>query len=213
MKRLIAGFALSVLSVAAQAYEFTFVGQVTQTNGSLQGVSVGTVFEGRFSGSSPEENYFYIDPTIGIYGIASYWFVTGQVTANIGGHTIHAGAPEVTVYNNLGGDAEDGIQLLGGYPIDIDGMRHVNGSFGFNLATRTGNMGVIQELRLPDQIDAAAFDAPSSVSYGSLQHDGATVLEFAVTSISVVPEPTSSGMLAVGALLVTALRRRREQPA
>lgn len=212
MKRFIAGFALSALCIAAQAYEFTFVGQVTYTDGSLSGVSTGSVFEGHFSASSPGSAYGPIAPP----RMASYRFATGQVTALIGGHSILAGSPSISISDNRGGNVEDGFSMSSGYPLDIDGVRYASGAFGFNLTTRPGTVNVIQGLQLPDQIDVAAFNGHSSLTYGYLQRNGApggTVLGFAVTSISMVPEPTSTTMLGVGALLVAALCRRRERRA
>ncbi len=210
MKKLVFGFALTALTLTAQAYEFDFTGRVTYTDGSLSGVSSGTLLQGRFFAEGPSNDYgsFTWD------NMASYSFVSGQISANISGHTISAKSPSIRIYDNLGGNVEDGFSMSSGYPLTVDGTTYLNGAFGFNLTTEPGNTGVIQNLGLPSQINVSAFDGHSSLTYGFMQRDGAPggqILGFEVLSVNVpsVPEPRTAWLLIIGMLGMAATCRQR----
>ncbi len=220
MPKPLAALAMAALCCSAQAYEFNFSARVTYTDGSLSGVQAGTVFSGSFSAQNPVEAYpgFWR----GYYEFQS----GGLLTASIAGHTVAAGNPYAIVYDNLGSNVEDGFSVSGGYPVLLDGRTLSSGAFGFNLTTVPGNTGVIQGLALPDEIDVAAFDGHSSLTYGFLQRDGGqtgAILRFQVLSItfpgatvsSTVPEPGQGGLMALGLCGIWGLRgvhrQRRRQ--
>lgn len=210
MRNAILGFALSALALAAHAYEFDFTGRVTYTDGSLSGVTGGTLLQGHFSTEGGSNDY----GTFNWDDMASYRFASGQVSANIGGHTIAANSPSIRIYDNLGGNVEDGFSMSSGYPIIVDGTTYLNGAFGFNLTTKPGNTGVIHGLGLPTQVDVSTFDGHSSLTYGYMQRDGApggTILGFEVLSVNVsaVPEPSTAWLLVASLLGMAWAYRQR----
>lgn len=212
MKKLIIGFALSALTLAAQAYEFDFTGRVTYADGSLSGVTIGTLLQGNFSAEGPSNSY----SSFSWNDVASYSFTSGLISANIGGHLIEAKSPSIRIYDNLGGNVEDGFSMSSGYPLSVDGTTYLNGAFGFNLTTKPGNTAVIHNLELPAQVDVSTFDGHSSLTYGYMQRDGApggTILGFEVLSVSVsaVPEPSTAWFLILGLMGMAATCRQRSR--
>ncbi|OYY93841.1 MAG: hypothetical protein B7Y41_09070 [Hydrogenophilales bacterium 28-61-23] len=210
MKRFIAGFALSTLALTANAYVINFTGHVNSTDGSLSGVSIGSIIQGHFLAEEPTNTYARFNWT----HRANYRFATGNISANVEGHAISAGSPSITLYDNLNSNVEDGFSMSSGYPLIIDGVTYTNGAFGFNLTTKPGNTGVINGLNLPSLIDASAFDEHSSLTYGYLQRNGApggSVLGFRVSSVTVnpVPEPSSPWLIIAAGLALAALRHKK----
>lgn len=206
--------ALSFACCAAQAdpLQFDFTGTVNYTNGSLTGVTVGTIFTGSFS----------YDPTIPanytLSGVSNYSLgSTSQITADIGGHIVVAGNLSADITNNAGGNVEDGVSIWGGYPLSIDGTVYLNGVFGFNLTTVPGNTSVLTNTNLPTSYDVAAFDGHSSLTYGVLQSNGGPrggILGFTVNAIAApVPEPETYAMMIAGLGMLSLLRARRRKAA
>jgi hypothetical protein len=209
-KKLIIGAALSALALAAQAYEFDFTARVTYTDGSLSGVSTDTLLNGHFSAEGEANDYANFNWS----DMAQYSFASGQVTAEVGGHTIFSAHPSIRLYDNLGGNVEDGFSMDSGYELVVDDTTYSQGAFGFNLTTVPGNTGVIHGLDLPSQVNVADFDGHSSLTYGYLQRDGGQgggILGFQVLSVNVtsVPEPGSAALLAIGLLATAGVRRQR----
>lgn len=217
MRTWIAGAMLAVLSLSAQAYEFTFTAEVTGTDGSLSGVSQGTVFSGRFVGNGPYDPYAQYGGFGGV--MSAYSFTSGQVTASIAGHSVVAGSPSIGIYDNMGGNVEDGFSMSSGYPMTVDGTTYASGAFGFNLTTVPGNTGVINGLGLPSSVDAALFDGHFSLTYGYMQRDGGQtgrILGFKVLSVTMagaVPEAGTEALMGLGLAAVALAARRRAQRA
>lgn len=214
MRTILTGAVLAILSLSAQAYEFDFTARVTYTDGSLSGVSSGTVFSGHFLGNDPVNDYAGLPDPFNTQ-LASYSFGSGEVTANIGGHSVSAQNPSVRIYDNMGGNVEDGFSMASGYTMAVDGVTYESGALGFNLTTKPGNTGVINGLSLPGSIDVSTFDGHSSLTYGYMQRDGSQtggILGFEVLSVSVVPEPSTVALMGLGlTALVAAARRRQAQ--
>ncbi|MBI2732952.1 MAG: PEP-CTERM sorting domain-containing protein [Aquabacterium sp.] len=213
MRTIVAGAVLAIVSLSAQAYEFDFTARVTYSDGSLSGVSNGTVFSGHFVGNDPVNDYGDLPAPFNTQ-MASYSFGSGGVTANIAGHSVSAQNPSIRIYDNLGGNVEDGFSMDSGYTMSVDGVTYDSGAFGFNLTTKPGNTGVIHDLSLPGSIDVSAFDGHSSLTYGFMQRDGSqtgAILGFQVLSVSVVPEPSSMALMGLGVTALVAAARRRQR--
>lgn len=205
MKKAIAAIALFALTFSAQAYEFQFTGRVTYSDGTLANVTNGTLLQGHFLAAGPAN---YSVPN----GTTVYSFASGQVVANVAGHTISGSTPSISVIDGFGGNVEDGFNMNSGYPIIVNGASYANGDFGFKLATRPGNTEVIRDHGLPSLIDVSAFDGHSSLNYGFLQRDGGqsgAILAFEVLSVTVVPEPGTAWLFAAGLLAVVPICRQR----
>lgn len=205
MKNLLVGAALWLLAFSANAYQLSFSGRVTYTDGSLSGIGAGSVIEGSLISDGPPSAQFTSHEP---YGSAVY-SASGLISANVGSHTIKAWTPSITIVNNFGGNVEDTFTLNGSQGLDVDGTPYTDGVFGFALATGPGNSGVLLDLSLPTTLDVARFDA---WAYGYLHRDGGpngTLMEFQVMSVEVaaVPEPEAAWMLMGGLLFV--LRRYR----
>jgi hypothetical protein len=195
MKQLFAGLALAAACLAAQAYELTFTGRVTYTDGSLSGVTVGGTVQGSFKGENPQA----FVPFPGFPNIVVYGFDSALVSVSVAGHT-------------FGGNVEDHFEVFGA-PITIDGVNFASGTVSFALASKPGSTGALASAALPSQINLAAFDA-LTWNQGVVLRNGAqggTVFGYQILSVNVsaVPEPTSAWLVLAGGLALAAFRRRQ----
>lgn len=193
-------FLLASGVASAAIVNFQFTGTVTY--GSTL-AAIGSQIGGAFSYDTSTL------PSSSTGSYASYGFSAPfGFSASVAGHTVVTNNLSVTIWNNFGGNVEDMVNISGG-PVLVDGSSYPNGSFGFQLASKPGNTGVLTSTALPSFFDVAAFDAGSTLNYGWLQSDGAPggqLLQFSVDSVTPVPLPPAlmllvSGMLAMGGLL------------
>ena len=193
-------------------YAFDFTARVTYSDGSLSGVTEGTLIEGNFQGVGPGSIYAVFG---GTNYTDEYRFQSGQVSATFAGHTLTAKNPGIRIYDDMGGNVEDGFSMSSGYTMTVDDTTYSNGAFGFNLTTRPGNTGVIHDLSLPSEVIVSEFDGHSSLTYGYMQRHGGPggyILGFEVLSVNMVsvPEPTTYALMGLGLLGVAgAVRRKR----
>jgi hypothetical protein len=215
---------LSCMAAHAAIDHYEFTAEVMWTDGSLLNVGEGTIFSGQIVADAAQPGLWISDAASLQYEVsgwvASYSLGPNSVmSADIGGHRIVGQNATLHVYDNMGGNVEDGISFDSGSNLTIDDTVWSGGAFGFNLTTVPGNTGVVLGLGLPESIDVAAFDGDKmSLTYGYLQGDGGeqrgTMLQFLVTSMNVVqgvPEPSTqwSMLLGLGAIGAVAFRRRQ----
>lgn len=191
-------------NVHAALTEFKFVGTVTY--GQL--APVGTKFNGSF---------FY-DPTmLPLAGSAAESTALykasapARLEATVNGHVLSTPGIRVTVYDNMGGNTEDMIDITSATP-SLDGQVLANGSFGLRLASASGYTQVLSSAALPTQFDVAAFNAGPTLNYGWLNSDGGqqgTKLSFTIDSITAVPVPAAAWLFGSGLLGLAAAARRR----
>ncbi len=149
MRTLIAAATMLALSVSAQAYQIDFTGRVTNTDGSLSGVTQGTLVSGSFVGNDPTGYVFGTDVV--------YDFGSGSIVADIGEHKLQGSDPTVVVTDNYGGNVEDSLSVSTDQNVTVDGS-YYGDIFGFNLSSKAGSTSVLVGTGLPTQIDLAAFD-------------------------------------------------------
>lgn len=212
MKQIFAGLALAVSCLAANAYELTFTGRITYTNGSLGGVSVGSLIQGSFVGDDPQK----VQPIPRFPNIVYYTFSSAQLSASVEGHSIASTTASISIFDNFDGNVEDRLQVNGAGAVAIDGVSHQGATFGFALGSEHGNTGALVGVGLPTSIDLSAFDKPFW-NQGALRLNGGQsggVLSFDILSVKVaaVPEPTSAWLLLAGGLALAFIGRRRARP-
>lgn len=212
MKQVFAGLALAAACLAANAYELTFTGRIYYTNGSLDGVSVGSLIQGSFVGDDPQK----VQPIPRFPNIVYYSFSSAQLSASVEGHSIASTTASISILDNFGGNVEDQLQVNGAGAIAIDGVSHQGATFSFALGSQHGNTGALVGVGLPTSIDLSAFDKPFW-NQGALRLNGGQtggVLSFDILSVKVaaVPEPTSAWLVLAGGLAVAAIGRRRARP-
>lgn len=212
MRTLIAAATMLALSVSAQAYQIDFTGRVTNTDGSLSGVTQGTLVSGSFAGNDPTGDFFGKD--------GFYSFGSGSILADIGGHKLQGSDPMVVVTDNFGGNVEDSLSVYTNQNVTVDGSYYGN-IFALTLNSKAGSTSALVGTGLPTQIDLAAFDAGLGFNYGALVRQGLpgssgsyTIL-FELTSVKVasVPEPSTLALLGLGMVGIGCVSRRRSQQA
>ncbi len=212
MKQIFAGLALAASCLAANAYELTFTGRITYTNGSLGGVSVGSLIQGSFVGDDPQK----VQPIPAFPNMVYYSFSSAQVSASVEGHSIVSTKASISIFDNFDGNVEDQLQVNGAGAIAIDGVSHQGATFNFALGSQHGNTGALVGVGLPTSIDLSAFDKPFWNQGALLLNGGQNggVLSFDILSVKVaaVPEPTSAWLVLAGGLAVAAIGRRRARP-
>jgi hypothetical protein len=198
--------AVGVLAAAGNVHagmaEFKLVGTVTY-GGQL--APVGTKFTGYFA-YDPAMPPATVVGDIGLYSAPA----PARLEATINGHTLSTQGLNITVFDNMGGNAEDMIVISGGSP-SLDGQALANSNFSFNLASASGYTQVFSGVTLPTQFDLAAFNAGPTLNYGSLITDGGhvTKLSFTIDSITAVPVPAAAWLFGSGLLGLAAAARRR----
>ncbi len=180
----LAGTAALVLAGAASAEVVTFEFQGTVTYTTYM-ASVGAPITGRFSWDT-DAPVGPVDPN---YQVATYMHpYTFGISAKVGPHTISSDQLSVTVFNNLGGNAEDMIDITGIAPV-VDGTTFSSGYLAIRLASGPGSSSVFRDTRLPQHLELARFDS-QSVNYTQLLVDGSSngvVLDVKLESIRRVP--------------------------
>jgi hypothetical protein len=201
--------AVGVLAAAGNAHasmsEFKFVGTVTY--GQL--APVGTKFVGYFS---------YDASTLPWYGSAAGSSAIysapapARFEATVNGHVLSAQGLSVQVFDNLGGNTEDMIDITSKSGPSVDGQVLANGSFGIRLSSAPGYTQALSSAALPVQFDIAAFNAGPGLTYGWLNSDGGQQgqkLSFSIDSITAVPVPAAAWLFGSGLFGLAAAARRR----
>lgn len=156
-------------------------------------------------------------PVVSTGELAVYQFNTPfEFSGNASGHTIVTNRLSVSIWNNMSGNAEDMIEIFGGYPVFVDGISYPNGSVGFRLASRTGSTTILSDTTLPHFFDVNAFDAGPTLNYGWLQRDGAPggqLLQFSINSITPVPLPSAFILMLSGISIFAGTFVRSSKPA
>jgi hypothetical protein len=185
MRKPMSWLAIAVLLLAgaasAQVVTFEFQGTVTNTTYMA---SSGSTVTGHFSWdtaaptSDPIPSYqysVYTEPyTFGIW-------------AKVGPHTIRSDQLQVSVYNDLGGNAEDMITVTGSAPV-VDGTTFSSGYFSIGLASGWGKTKVFRDTSLQQHLNLMRFDA-EGLNYAQLW-DGSPnglLLDIKLESIRRVP--------------------------
>jgi hypothetical protein len=212
MRTLIAAATMLALSVSAQAYQIDFTGRVRYTDGSLSGVTQGTLVSGSFAGNDPSG---YTSGTMSTYAFAS-----GGIVANIGGHQLQGSDLRIEVTDNDGGNLEDRLGVSADQNVTVDAGNYGT-AFGFYLSSKAGSTSALTGTALPTQLNFSAFDADRGLSYGYLVRNGVPgaasryTLLFELTSVEVasVPEPSTLALLGLGMVGIGCVSRRRSQQA
>lgn len=195
-------FLLASGVASAAVVNFQFSGTVTY-GGTL--AATGSQIVGMFSYETDTL------PSTSFDGYASYGLPAPfTLSASVAGHTVVTNNLRVSIWDNFGGNVEDMVDISGG-PVAVDGSSYPNGSFGFRLASKPGNTGVLTGTSLPFSLDVTAFDAGSTLNYGWLQSDGGPsgqLLQFSVGSVTAVPIPSALILLASGMLAMGGVFRR-----
>jgi len=159
-------------NAAAEVVTFDFCGNVRYSNGLGP---VGAPVTGQFSWDTSAPM-----PPPSTYPAATYSSpVTGPITFAVAGHAIAADRSSVTVYNDLGGNAGDMIDISGQSPVVVDGTTFQFGYFSIRLASSPLNTTVFQDTSLPADLDVSKFDSQglnyfqmlSGVAYNDLMLD------------------------------------------
>ncbi|WP_427914489.1 hypothetical protein ACPWT1_06055 [Ramlibacter sp. MMS24-I3-19] len=183
MKRIIMGWAAAVAlawagAASAGTVGFEFEGVVTYATDLAP---VGTRVQGRFAWDADAAPLSTPIPQIAFYGAPAVL----PLTVSVGPHTIVAYDVHVTMFNDLGGNAEDMIDI-GGIAPAVDGTTYPNGSFGIRLASGPGSTDVFQDLSLPRHPWLKDFDSQGLNSV-QLRVDGSSngvVLDIRIDKLS-----------------------------
>ena len=184
-KKLLSIVAASVLlfSSAASAKIVTFAYTGTVTYGSDL-APVGSPITGRFSYDDKAK------PQFEHTRYAYYYFPDSfSITANVNGHLVTTTNLHVNIWNNMGGNTEDMVDVSGSAPL-VDGVAHADGAFVLRLASQWDETKVLHNTRLPASFEVAAFN--STLTAGEIRKDGGqagTLIQFSIESIVNVPDP------------------------
>ncbi len=101
----------------------------------------------------------------------------------------------VSVWDNNGSNVEDMVEIYSN-PVFVDGNPYSEGSFGFVLASGSGDTKVLNSTKLPSCLDITKFDAIGFPNYGFLQRDGSSnggLLQFTIDSITSTQQCNNAG--------------------
>jgi hypothetical protein len=207
-------FSLNYGIANATVINFQFIGTVTY-GGTL--AAVGSQVKGAFSYDTSLLPWFSYEASDGSCAFYSYTSPEG-ISGNVEGHTMNSSNIYISIWDGIGSESSDGVDLHGGYPVTVDGILYPDGVFGFHLSSKPGSSNVLASTALPSLLDASAFDAGISMTCGSLQSDGGPdgqMLQFSIDSITSdyqgeapIPEPTSLLLLGTGILSLTGIRKK-----
>jgi len=126
-------------------------------------------------------------PGITLPGYADYAIPAPFViSGSVGDHIIMANNLHVSIWNNYNGNVEDMMQVSGG-PVVVDNTIYPNGYFGLTLASKPGCTKALGGTTLPTCLNIRKFNAGSTLTYGTLQKDGAAdgqIIQFTIDSIT-----------------------------
>lgn len=108
-----------------------------------------------------------------------------EIVVRVGTHEATSKQLSVSIWNNLGGNVEDMIDIYG-YTAVLDGTEYPQGTVGFRLATGPGNTKVFRSVNLRERFEIEDFD---SMNYGGVRMDGSSngaLLGFTITSMEVI---------------------------
>lgn len=163
---------------------FKFTGRVTQ---SLPLAPQGSKVTGTFSYEVSTEPGYLIGQRFGPgYGNAAYQFPR-TFTLKVNGHTLSSQNTFVDVFNNMGSNVEDMLNVTGGYPLVLDGTTLPDASAAISLATGPDRKFVLLSTDLPRWIFPKLFNgwAYGVVQQGGGPHD--TLVTFSIDSIELLP--------------------------
>jgi hypothetical protein len=171
--------AAGLLAGAAQAEVLTFKFRGTVTYSALS-APVGSEIVGRFSYDprTKHEPETFSPGAMAEYNMAA----PARMRAKVGGLVIRGEGLHVTVFNNMGGNTEDMVDINLRTP-RVNGTPYPDGILGIRLASGPGSKKVFRNVKLPQEYDVDEFDA---FNEGFLQSDGGPngqLMQFVIESI------------------------------
>ena len=149
---LLAAALVAGTNAAADVVTFEFFGRVSSTSPmARQGAPV----LGRFSwDTSAPLSPPYEGASQSVY-TAPYTF---GISFQVGAHKVSSDQMNVVVWNDLGGNVGDMIDI-GGARAVIDGTLFENGHFDIRLASAPGNTTALSSPQLPSELNVDSFDS------------------------------------------------------
>lgn len=207
-------FWLNALSTFSQIVSFDFSGIVTSkddpTNFLETGFTAGSIFTGNvtFDTAAASTDFYPDDPLLGLYAIST----TFNLTMYANGHTILGTYGLITVEpvtNELGSSHLNYSSTIKSY--DGTNVPAEFTAFGYGLAfTRNNSPFSLTNDVLP-MLSPNLSDADVS-TIAIYAQNGITGMEFFVygdiTQISPVPEPSTVGLVAIGAVILMCSRKQ-----